>query len=69
MKTITMLCLLVCAAALVACTATPPPVKQTSEYTQSDHYKRMVKANAERKNVKVYWVNPPDDDDLDKDDH
>jgi hypothetical protein len=31
-----------------------------------DKYQKAVQANAEKKNIGVYWVNPPDEQDLKK---
>jgi hypothetical protein len=41
---------------------------ESEELTYAEKYRRAIQADAERKNVNVHWINPPDDDDLDEND-
>lgn len=50
---------------LGACT-TPPrqATVQADDMNVADRYRSAVQAGAERRGVQVYWINPPDDEDL-----
>lgn len=55
------------ASALGACAGNQTQTAaEDTEYGSVEKYQRAVQAGAERKNINVYWVNPPDEDDLDE---
>lgn len=55
---------------LSACAATPSgntvAQAETQQMSNVQRYRQAVERNAERNNVRVEWVNPPKEEDLDE---
>lgn len=70
MKTIGVFFTALLATALTGCATSPaaPGVSEAAPEPMSnvERYRKAVTVGAERKNVEVYWVNPPKEEDLDE---
>jgi len=55
------------ALALSGCAGSRPAAEPVSVGSDSARYMTIVERNAEKTGAEVHWVNPPKDDDEDKD--
>jgi outer membrane biogenesis lipoprotein LolB len=53
-------------ALLLGACATTTPTSHNAEMTKAQKYRALVSAEADKKSVDLTWVNPPDEDDLEK---